>query len=70
MSFMKQPNILDLLKERQSVSTNSHLRNKVLAIRNEGMEALERFANDEELIVLLRCGTNNPHPPMLFILSL
>ena len=55
VAFLRQPNILDILKERHPAFTsNSTLRQKVVMIRNDGVDALERLSNDIELIILLR----------------
>ena len=55
VAFLRQPNIMDILKERQpSLMDNHKLKNKVQLIRNEGIEPLERYSNDVDLIILLR----------------
>ena len=55
VAFLRQPNIMDILKERQpSLMDNHKLKNKVQMIRNEGVEPLERYSNDVDLIILLR----------------
>ena len=55
VSFLRQPNAIDILKERHpTFKNNSTLRQKVQLIRNDGVEALERLSNDIELIILLR----------------
>ena len=53
--FLRQPNITDVLKERQpGIVTNNTLKGKIQAIRTDGIEALERLSNDMDLIILLR----------------
>ena len=54
--FLRQPNIMDILKTKQPAIShhNSSLRTKVNAIREHGIEMLERLSNDVELIMLLR----------------
>ena len=48
--------MLELMKERgRSMSSNTQLKNKITLIRTDGIQALERFANDVDLITLLRC---------------
>ncbi|XP_006824928.1 E3 ubiquitin-protein ligase HECW2-like [Saccoglossus kowalevskii] len=54
VAFLRQPNIMDILKERQSaLSSNIVLKDKLNHIRIDGTEALERFSNDIDLIILL-----------------
>ncbi|XP_033639342.1 E3 ubiquitin-protein ligase HECW2-like isoform X3 [Asterias rubens] len=54
VAFLRQPNIIDILKERQEdLSTNTKLRDKIHLIRQEGISALQRLSNDVELIMLL-----------------
>ena len=56
LAFLRQPNVLQLVKERsRSMWSNTLLKNKVTLIRTEGVHALQRFANDVDLITLLRC---------------
>ena len=55
VSFLRQPNVMDSLKERHpTIATNPALRSKINTIRTEGVEALDRLTNDVELIILLR----------------
>ncbi|XP_022096771.1 E3 ubiquitin-protein ligase HECW1-like isoform X2 [Acanthaster planci] len=54
VAFLRQPNIMDILKERQAdLSNNPKLRDKLHLVRQEGISALERLSNDMELIILL-----------------
>ena len=53
--FLRQPNIIDILKEKSTVvTTHKSLRDKVNMIRQDGCQALERLSCDVELIILLR----------------
>lgn len=55
VAFLRQPNILEILKERHGAATCSRsLRDKINAIRVEGTSALERLAHDLQLTLLLR----------------
>lgn len=55
VAFLRQPNILDILRERHAVVAGSAvLRDKIAAVRTEGSPALERFQYDVQLTVLLR----------------
>ncbi len=69
ISFLRQPNILDLLKDRHpTISTNPNLRSKINTIRAEGVEALDKLTNDVELIILLSMFENDIMsyvPPMV-----
>ncbi|CAG0895957.1 unnamed protein product [Darwinula stevensoni] len=54
VAFLRQPNILDILKERHApVGSSASLREKIQAIRGEGTLALNRLVDDIELIILL-----------------
>ncbi|XP_034949623.1 E3 ubiquitin-protein ligase HECW2 [Chelonus insularis] len=54
VAFLRQPNIIDILKERQSsVAQDIPLREKINAIRVEGTTALKRLGHDVTLAVLL-----------------
>ncbi|XP_071961734.1 E3 ubiquitin-protein ligase HECW2-like isoform X2 [Antedon mediterranea] len=54
VAFLRQPNINDILKERQSAfSSSPKLRDKLNIIRQEGIEALNRLENDIEVTLLL-----------------
>ena len=57
--FLRQPNIMDILKTKQAAisHSSSSLRTKVNAIREHGIDILERLSNDVELIILLRLVT-------------
>ncbi len=53
--FLRQQNVWEVLKVKQpSVSSSSKLKNKINAIRDHGVEMLERLRNDVELTILLR----------------
>lgn len=55
VAFLRQPNIMDILKERHSVlGQNIALREKVNTIRIEGTTALQRLGHDVPLALLLR----------------
>lgn len=55
VAFLRQPNIMDILKERHSgLSQNIALREKVNAVRIEGTAALQRLSHDVPLALLLR----------------
>jgi hypothetical protein len=55
VAFLRQHNIIDILKEKSSVITShKSLRDKVNMIRQDGCHALERLSCDVELIILLR----------------
>lgn len=55
VAFLRQPNIIDILKERHpAVGTSQSLRDKVNAIRVEGTTALDRLSHDVHLTILLR----------------
>ncbi|XP_031838580.1 hecw ubiquitin protein ligase [Nomia melanderi] len=54
VAFLRQPNIMDILKERHSVlGQNIALREKVNTIRIEGTTALQRLGHDVPLALLL-----------------
>ncbi|KAG8230832.1 hypothetical protein J437_LFUL010229 [Ladona fulva] len=54
VAFLRQPNIVDILKERQpAVGTRQALRDKVNAVRVEGTPALDRLSDDIDLTILL-----------------
>ncbi|XP_027199659.1 uncharacterized protein LOC113793786 [Dermatophagoides pteronyssinus] len=54
VAFLQQPNIWDILSERKpSIKSNSSLRDRIQTIRTEGVDALRRFTNDLDLIMLL-----------------
>jgi hypothetical protein len=55
VAFLRQPNIIEILKERQSSVGNSRsLKDKINSIRVEGTIALERLGHDLQLTILLR----------------
>lgn len=55
VAFLRQPNIMDILKERHSaLGQNIALREKVNTIRVEGTTALQRMGHDVPLALLLR----------------
>jgi hypothetical protein len=55
VAFLRQPNILEILRERNGAATCSRsLREKINAIRVEGTTALERLGHDLQLTILLR----------------
>jgi hypothetical protein len=56
VAFLRQPNIMDILKEKSSKSVGGQrgLKDKIMAIRQEGSAALKRFSHDIELTLLLR----------------
>ncbi|XP_019696537.1 E3 ubiquitin-protein ligase HECW2 isoform X2 [Harpegnathos saltator] len=54
VAFLRQPNIMDILKERHSaLGQNIALREKVNTIRVEGTTALQRMGHDVPLALLL-----------------
>lgn len=55
IAFLRQPNILEILKERHGQSAVSRsLREKINAVRVEGVTALDRLGHDLQLTILLR----------------
>lgn len=55
VAFLRQPNILEILKERHGQSAVSRsLREKINAVRVEGAAALDRLGHDLQLTILLR----------------
>lgn len=55
VAFLRQPNIMDILKERHSgLGQNIALREKVNTVRVEGTTALQRLGHDVPLALLLR----------------
>lgn len=55
IAFLRQPNILEILKERHGQSAVSRsLREKINAVRVEGVGALDRLGHDLQLTILLR----------------
>ncbi|KAG8192624.1 hypothetical protein JTE90_017189 [Oedothorax gibbosus] len=54
VAFLRQPNILDILRERHPpVQSNQSLRDKVAAVRADGTQAIDRFSHDIDLTILL-----------------
>ncbi|XP_032407033.1 E3 ubiquitin-protein ligase HECW1 isoform X7 [Xiphophorus hellerii] len=54
VAFLRQPNIFDMLQERQpSLSRNHALREKVHYIRTEGTQGVEKLSCDADLVILL-----------------
>ncbi|XP_043078880.1 E3 ubiquitin-protein ligase HECW1-like [Puntigrus tetrazona] len=54
VSFLRQPNILELLQERQpSLARNHSLREKIHYIRSEGPQSVEKLSCDADLVMLL-----------------
>lgn len=54
VAFLRQPNILEILKERHGTNCSRSLREKINSIRVEGTTALERLGHDLQLTILLR----------------
>ncbi|KAK3551937.1 hypothetical protein QTP70_031518, partial [Hemibagrus guttatus] len=54
VAFLRQPNILELLQERQpSLARNHILREKIHYIRTEGPQGVEKLSCDADLVMLL-----------------
>ncbi|KAK7163668.1 hypothetical protein R3I93_007656 [Phoxinus phoxinus] len=54
VAFLRQPNIFEVLQERQpSLARNHSLKEKVLHIRTEGTQRLEKLSCDADLVMLL-----------------
>ncbi|XP_062861504.1 E3 ubiquitin-protein ligase HECW2 [Trichomycterus rosablanca] len=54
VAFLRQPNILDILQEKQPELVRNHtLKEKVQFIRNEGASGLARLSSDADLVMLL-----------------
>uniref|UniRef100_A0AAY4BFW3 HECT-type E3 ubiquitin transferase n=1 Tax=Denticeps clupeoides TaxID=299321 RepID=A0AAY4BFW3_9TELE len=54
VAFLRQPNILEMLQERQpSLSRNHVLREKIHYIRIEGPQGVEKLSSDADLVILL-----------------
>ncbi|XP_043960514.1 E3 ubiquitin-protein ligase HECW1 isoform X2 [Gambusia affinis] len=69
VAFLRQPNIFDMLQERQpSLSRNHALREKVHYIRTEGTQGVEKLSCDADLVILLSLYEEDimsyipPHP--------
>ncbi|KAI1902129.1 hypothetical protein AGOR_G00041530 [Albula goreensis] len=54
VAFLRQPNVFELLQERQpSLNRNHVLREKVHYIRTEGAQGVEKLSCDADLVILL-----------------
>ncbi|XP_010609169.1 LOW QUALITY PROTEIN: E3 ubiquitin-protein ligase HECW1 [Fukomys damarensis] len=54
VAFLRQPNIFEMLQERQpSLARNHALREKIHYIRTEGNHGLEKLSCDADLVILL-----------------
>ncbi|XP_051796303.1 E3 ubiquitin-protein ligase HECW1 isoform X3 [Acanthochromis polyacanthus] len=54
VAFLRQPNIFDMLQERQPSLTRNHaLREKIHYIRTEGTQGVEKLSCDADLVILL-----------------
>ncbi|KAM3862489.1 E3 ubiquitin-protein ligase HECW2 [Diretmus argenteus] len=54
VAFLRQPNILEILQERQPELIRNHsLKEKVQFIRSEGVSGLARLSSDADLVMLL-----------------
>uniref|UniRef100_UPI003AAA292E E3 ubiquitin-protein ligase HECW2 n=1 Tax=Centroberyx gerrardi TaxID=166262 RepID=UPI003AAA292E len=54
VAFLRQPNIFEILQERQPDLTRNHsLKEKVQFIRTEGVTGLARLSSDADLVMLL-----------------
>ncbi|XP_031729525.1 E3 ubiquitin-protein ligase HECW1 isoform X2 [Anarrhichthys ocellatus] len=54
VAFLRQPNIFDMLQERQpSLSRNHALREKIHYLRTEGAQGVEKLSCDSDLVILL-----------------
>ncbi|XP_044531297.1 E3 ubiquitin-protein ligase HECW1 [Gracilinanus agilis] len=54
VAFLRQPNIFEMLQERQpSLARNHTLREKIHYIRTEGTHGLEKLSCDADLVILL-----------------
>ncbi|XP_013870745.1 E3 ubiquitin-protein ligase HECW1 isoform X2 [Austrofundulus limnaeus] len=69
VGFLRQPNIFDMLQERQpSLSRNHTLREKIHYIRTEGNQGVEKLSCDADLVILLSLFEEDimsyipPHP--------
>ncbi|XP_067641509.1 uncharacterized protein Hecw isoform X2 [Eurosta solidaginis] len=62
IAFLRQPNILEILRERHGQNTVSRsLREKINILRVEGVPALERLGHDLQLTILLRLQIRRTH---------
>ncbi|KAG7488659.1 hypothetical protein MATL_G00036290 [Megalops atlanticus] len=54
VAFLRQPNIFEMLQERQpSLARNHALREKIHYIRTEGTQGVEKLSCDADLVILL-----------------
>uniref|UniRef100_A0A3P8WGC3 HECT-type E3 ubiquitin transferase n=1 Tax=Cynoglossus semilaevis TaxID=244447 RepID=A0A3P8WGC3_CYNSE len=53
VAFLRQPNILEILQERQPELSRNHSLEKVQFIRTEGVNGLARLSSDADLVMLL-----------------
>lgn len=53
VAFLRQPNIMAILKEKSSMNQRG-IKDKIMAIRQEGTTALNRLSHDVELTMMLR----------------
>ncbi|KTG45154.1 hypothetical protein cypCar_00017714, partial [Cyprinus carpio] len=62
VAFLRQPNIFEVLQERQpSLARNHSLKEKVYHIRTEGTQRLEKLSCDADLVMLLRLIVRRDH---------
>ncbi|KAM6984945.1 E3 ubiquitin-protein ligase HECW2 [Aplochiton taeniatus] len=55
VAFLRQPNILEILQERQPDLVRNHsLKERLQFIRSEGVSGLARLSSDADLVILLR----------------
>uniref|UniRef100_A0A3B5BMR5 HECT-type E3 ubiquitin transferase n=1 Tax=Stegastes partitus TaxID=144197 RepID=A0A3B5BMR5_9TELE len=53
VAFLRQPNIFEILQERQPELARNHSLDKVQFIRSEGVNGLARLSSDADLVMLL-----------------
>ncbi|XP_032385541.1 LOW QUALITY PROTEIN: E3 ubiquitin-protein ligase HECW2 [Etheostoma spectabile] len=53
VAFLRQPNIVEILQERQPELARNHLLKEVQFIRSEGVTGLARLSSDADLVMLL-----------------
>uniref|UniRef100_A0A8B9DXF6 HECT-type E3 ubiquitin transferase n=1 Tax=Anser cygnoides TaxID=8845 RepID=A0A8B9DXF6_ANSCY len=71
VAFLRQPNIFEILQERQPDLTRNHsLREKIQFIRTEGTPGLVRLSSDADLVMLLRAWDINQFISLQLILCL
>lgn len=55
VAFLRQPNIIDMLKERfAAVGGSQDFKDKINSIRVDGTAALDRLSDDVDFTILLR----------------